>query len=524
MALTSFEHGIGVFVSHVVSASQADTQGLAVGDELVRVNGFTIQQAVHQEVLNLIKTQTELLLKVRNIGMLPVKDNHNEHVTWRYVDNIDNSKALQEVLDGEHSKRTPWREPIEAKIFICLPVGANLGCSISSASDKDGGIYVQSVQEESYAEEAGLRIGDQLLQVNGTPFTNISHSEAMVALKGSRHLNIIIRRNADVKSAVERSRESTLKKLTTDENHPKQNREKSASPNNSITLPKQQDLIQQAIKVLEQKEAEQRRHAAPSVEAQPPPPPPLPNPLGNSHPYATITKDPLNISRSAAASVVLPSPKSNRSSQMNPVHLSTDDNYSYRIQKPVLLHPTSRASQEPVYSTVNDVYEEVFTRDSFNPNQLFTNEQIAGRVVKLINVKKGESRDLGVVIDRYTHRSQPGIVVTELYEDGAFHKHGGVGIGDEILLLDGISLQGKSTDDARELLRKAFQSSPKIPLQLVLAKAPANYDTGPDVPLLIWTITCGKRTVLCRCRRKSPSPSFNRPLLWSTLGIHYLIS
>ncbi|KAK2164022.1 hypothetical protein LSH36_70g05049 [Paralvinella palmiformis] len=60
-----YEHEVGVYVSEVEPESQAYTQGLRAGDEIMRLNGFTISQAIHQEVLNLIKAHKELVLKVR---------------------------------------------------------------------------------------------------------------------------------------------------------------------------------------------------------------------------------------------------------------------------------------------------------------------------------------------------------------------------------------------------------------------------------------------------------------------------
>lgn len=41
------------------------------------------------------------------------------------------------------------------------------------------GVYISRVEEGSVAERAGLRPGDSILQVNGTPFTAISHDEAL---------------------------------------------------------------------------------------------------------------------------------------------------------------------------------------------------------------------------------------------------------------------------------------------------------------------------------------------------------
>lgn len=41
------------------------------------------------------------------------------------------------------------------------------------------GVYISRIEEGSLAERAGLRPGDTILEVNGTPFTSISHEEAL---------------------------------------------------------------------------------------------------------------------------------------------------------------------------------------------------------------------------------------------------------------------------------------------------------------------------------------------------------
>lgn len=40
-------------------------------------------------------------------------------------------------------------------------------------------MYISRIEEGSVAERAGLRPGDSILEVNGTPFTAISHDEAL---------------------------------------------------------------------------------------------------------------------------------------------------------------------------------------------------------------------------------------------------------------------------------------------------------------------------------------------------------
>lgn len=41
------------------------------------------------------------------------------------------------------------------------------------------GVYISRIEENSVAERAGLRPGDTILEVNGTPFLSISHEEAL---------------------------------------------------------------------------------------------------------------------------------------------------------------------------------------------------------------------------------------------------------------------------------------------------------------------------------------------------------
>lgn len=41
------------------------------------------------------------------------------------------------------------------------------------------GVYISRIEEGSVAERAGLRPGDTILEVNGTPFTSLTHEEAL---------------------------------------------------------------------------------------------------------------------------------------------------------------------------------------------------------------------------------------------------------------------------------------------------------------------------------------------------------
>lgn len=80
------EFGCGLFISHLIKGGQADSVGLQVGDEIVRINGYSISSCTHEEVINLIRTKKTVSIKVRHIGLIPVKSSPDEPLKWQYVD------------------------------------------------------------------------------------------------------------------------------------------------------------------------------------------------------------------------------------------------------------------------------------------------------------------------------------------------------------------------------------------------------------------------------------------------------
>uniref|UniRef100_A0A8C2ZZ60 Whirlin n=1 Tax=Cyclopterus lumpus TaxID=8103 RepID=A0A8C2ZZ60_CYCLU len=67
-----------------------------------------------------------------------------------------------------------------------------LGFSIRGGSEHGLGIYVSLVEPGSLAETEGLRVGDQIVNVNGMMFDNVSHIEAVKVLKGCKKLGILV--------------------------------------------------------------------------------------------------------------------------------------------------------------------------------------------------------------------------------------------------------------------------------------------------------------------------------------------
>ncbi|CAD7671522.1 unnamed protein product [Nyctereutes procyonoides] len=182
------EFGCGLFISHLIKGGQADSVGLQVGDEIVRINGYSISSCTHEEVINLIRTKKTVSIKVRHIGLIPVKSSPDEPLKWQYVDQfVSESEGGRSTLSFPGS-----RENKEKKVFISLVGSRGLGCSISSGPVQKPGIFISHVKPGSLSAEVGLEAGDQIVEVNGIDFSNLDHKEAVNVLKSSRSLTISI--------------------------------------------------------------------------------------------------------------------------------------------------------------------------------------------------------------------------------------------------------------------------------------------------------------------------------------------
>ncbi|XP_036905862.1 harmonin isoform X3 [Sturnira hondurensis] len=182
------EFGCGLFISHLIKGGQADSVGLQVGDEIVRINGYSISSCTHEEVINLIRTKKTVSIKVRHIGLIPVKSSPDEPLKWQYVDQfVSESEGGRGILGSSGS-----RENKEKKVFISLVGFRGLGCSISSGPTQKPGIFISNVKPGSLSAEVGLETGDQIVEVNGIDFSNLDHKEAVNVLKSSRSLTMSI--------------------------------------------------------------------------------------------------------------------------------------------------------------------------------------------------------------------------------------------------------------------------------------------------------------------------------------------
>ncbi|XP_068627667.1 uncharacterized protein [Battus philenor] len=187
------EYATGFFVSKVDMNSEAHLQGLKVGDQIVSVNGYRVEDAIHAELVHYLTSQSRLKIKVRHVGMIPVKDKEHEPLSWQFV---SERTSLSSDVSSSPTLCHNTEHLTDMRLSILVPPRAKLGCGISKGPDWKPGIFVQFVREGGIAREAGLRPGDQILSCNGQDFANISFNEAVSAMKASGRLELMVREGA----------------------------------------------------------------------------------------------------------------------------------------------------------------------------------------------------------------------------------------------------------------------------------------------------------------------------------------
>ncbi|XP_048196054.1 whirlin isoform X3 [Perognathus longimembris pacificus] len=197
------EHGVGIYVSLVEPGSLAEKEGLRVGDQILRVNDKSLARVTHAEAVKALKGSKKLVLSVYSAGRIPGGYVTNHIYTW--VDPQGRSISPPSGLPQPHGSALRQQEGDrrsalhllqsgdEKKVNLVLGDGRSLGLTIRGGAEYGLGIYITGVDPGSEAEGSGLKVGDQILEVNGRSFLSILHDEAVKLLKSSRHLILTVK-------------------------------------------------------------------------------------------------------------------------------------------------------------------------------------------------------------------------------------------------------------------------------------------------------------------------------------------
>uniref|UniRef100_A0A8D3BX79 Harmonin n=1 Tax=Scophthalmus maximus TaxID=52904 RepID=A0A8D3BX79_SCOMX len=393
------EFGSGLYISQIVKDGQAGNVGLQVGDEIVRINGYSISSCIHEEVISLIKTKKIVSLKVR-------RTSSDEPLKWQFVDQyVSESGEKKSSVAGLAS--IGGKEIKEKKVFLSLVGTKGMGISISSGPTQKPGIYISNVKAGSLSAEVGLKVGDQIVEVNGVDFTNLDHREAVRVLKSSRSLTITVLTGAgselfmtdEERLAVEARRELDRQELM--------HQKKVALETNKI-FKEQQEMERQRKTEISQKAAEEEERYKKEMEKI----------------EAVEKKHNREWEEDWGAKNRPKSPKSRgvpRSPSPAPPEIKTT--------------PTPKAKS----------------------SRKFSSDQIAGRDMRLLRIKKVLT--VFIFNTSFFLDSPLGkLVISSVYDGGAADKHGGIVPGDELMAVNGKILIDATLTEGQNSLARAWNS------------------------------------------------------------------
>ncbi|VUZ51535.1 unnamed protein product [Hymenolepis diminuta] len=190
-----------IYISRIVEGGAADKTGqLRVGDQLYKINGIDVRNARHDQVITLLtgagpNVELEVLRKL----IAPQAVNADLTPTSPIMNSGESNESGHSPT---HSPPLTVEEPQFLRKEAGLDVyrvnlkhrpGKNLGLRICGGCDSSSlpfggetpGVFICRVQEGGEAQEAGLRVGDRLLSVNGRDLRRVNHDEAVSALMPS---------------------------------------------------------------------------------------------------------------------------------------------------------------------------------------------------------------------------------------------------------------------------------------------------------------------------------------------------
>ncbi|XP_036051008.1 rap guanine nucleotide exchange factor 6 isoform X4 [Onychomys torridus] len=95
------------------------------------------------------------------------------------------------LLNIACAAKAKWRQVVLQKASRESP----LHFSLSGGSEKGFGVFVEGVEPDSKAADAGLKRGDQIMEVNGQNFENITYVKALEILRNNTHLALTVKTN-----------------------------------------------------------------------------------------------------------------------------------------------------------------------------------------------------------------------------------------------------------------------------------------------------------------------------------------
>ena len=119
-----------------------------------------------------------------------------------YVDSVDYTKMIDGAIGGMvPSLGDPHSVYLDQRLYsqIKSDTSGTFGGIGVYMGFKDGGVQVMSVMPDSPGEQVGLKAGDSILEVDGTPVSEIAPDEVAIKIRGESGttVNLLIHREGE---------------------------------------------------------------------------------------------------------------------------------------------------------------------------------------------------------------------------------------------------------------------------------------------------------------------------------------
>ncbi|XP_020021849.2 membrane-associated guanylate kinase, WW and PDZ domain-containing protein 1 isoform X11 [Castor canadensis] len=203
-ACVAMPHKIG----RIIEGSPADRCGkLKVGDRILAVNGCSITNKSHSDIVNLIKEAGNTV----TLRIIPGDESSNatlltnaEKIATITTTHAPSQPGAQETRNTSKPKpesqfefKAPQATQEQDFYTVELERGAKgFGFSLRGGREYNMDLYVLRLAEDGPAERCGkMRIGDEILEINGETTKNMKHSRAIELIKnGGRRVRLFLRR------------------------------------------------------------------------------------------------------------------------------------------------------------------------------------------------------------------------------------------------------------------------------------------------------------------------------------------
>ncbi|XP_019746570.1 membrane-associated guanylate kinase, WW and PDZ domain-containing protein 1 isoform X4 [Hippocampus comes] len=194
----------GTTFGRIIEGSPADRCGkLKVGDRILAVNNCSITNKSHSDIVNLIKEAGNTV----SLRIIPGDESSNASLLTNAekIATITTTHTPQQSKESRNTSKSkgvpppPPTQTVQDNEFYSVDLerdSKGFGFSLRGGREYNMDLYVLRLAEDGAAVRNGkMRVGDEILEINGESTKNMKHSRAIELIKnGGRWARLVLKR------------------------------------------------------------------------------------------------------------------------------------------------------------------------------------------------------------------------------------------------------------------------------------------------------------------------------------------